>query len=168
MVCDTSPALNQHFFNVLCLLGAAGPTSMRLSPSVGLMLSNRARRRPNIKPTLVQSLVFAVTPLHRAIPFFRGGVYNHDVEPMLFWYWPTVCDAGPAIKRHWVNASCLLWGLYAELFRSFMGGGWTNSRHWANVVSMLAHRQRRWPSIKQHWVNASCLCGGSCFFNTPS
>ena len=27
---------------------------------------------------------------------------------MLFQYWPTVFDAGPTVKQHWVNASCLL------------------------------------------------------------
>ena len=26
---------------------------------------------------------------------------------MMFQSWPTVFDAGPALKQHWVNASCL-------------------------------------------------------------
>ena len=25
--------------------------------------------------------------------------------------WATVCDAGPALKQHWVNVSCLLVGM---------------------------------------------------------
>ena len=30
------------------------------------------------------------------------------IRPMLFQCWPTVFDAGPTLKQHWVNAPCLL------------------------------------------------------------
>ena len=31
-----------------------------------------------------------------------------DIDQMLFQYWPSVCDAGPAWKQYWVNVSYLL------------------------------------------------------------
>ena len=33
---------------------------------------------------------------------------TRDIDPMLFQWWSTVCDAGLALKQHWVNVSCLL------------------------------------------------------------
>ena len=29
------------------------------------------------------------------------------VDPMLFYCWSSVADAGPALKQHWINISCL-------------------------------------------------------------
>ena len=31
-----------------------------------------------------------------------------SIYPMLFQCWPSVCDAGPTLKQHWVNAPCFL------------------------------------------------------------
>ena len=28
------------------------------------------------------------------------------IDTILFYCWPTVYDVGPALKQHWVNASC--------------------------------------------------------------
>ena len=42
------------------------------------------------------------------VPSYRAGGQTRDVDPMLGWCWPTVCDAGPASNQHWFNASCLL------------------------------------------------------------
>ena len=40
---------------------------------------------------------------------------NTTLETMMFYYWPIVCDAGPIIKHHCFNVSCLLGGCnYAE------------------------------------------------------
>ena len=36
---------------------------------------------------------------------------TRGIHTMLFQCWPTVFDAGPAMKQHWVNASCLLGSL---------------------------------------------------------
>ena len=33
---------------------------------------------------------------------------TRGIHPMLFQCWPTVFDAGPTLKQHWVNAPCLL------------------------------------------------------------
>ena len=31
---------------------------------------------------------------------------TRDIHPMLFQCWPTVLDAGPTLKQHWVNVPC--------------------------------------------------------------
>ena len=31
-----------------------------------------------------------------------------DIDPVLFQCWASVADAGPTLKQHWVNVSCLL------------------------------------------------------------
>ena len=33
---------------------------------------------------------------------------TRGVDPVLFHSWGSVCDAGPTMKQHWVNASCLM------------------------------------------------------------
>ena len=35
---------------------------------------------------------------------------TRGIHPMVFQSWHTVCDAGPTLKQHWVNAPCLLGG----------------------------------------------------------
>ena len=40
--------------------------------------------------------------VHLAIQQTRG------IHTMLFQCWPTVFDAGPTVRRHWVNDPCLL------------------------------------------------------------
>ena len=52
------PALYKWYTNVLCLLGQC-PTHTKHWTNVGLMLAQRLRRWPNIKPTLVYWLMFA-------------------------------------------------------------------------------------------------------------
>ena len=40
---------------------------------------------------------------------------TRDYEPVLFYCWSTVCDAGPTLKQHWLNISCLLvWNMWLE------------------------------------------------------
>ena len=51
-VCDAGPALYQHWMSDY-------PANTRHWSTVVLMLARRPRRRPNIKTTVVQSLVFA-------------------------------------------------------------------------------------------------------------
>ena len=53
-----------------------------------------------------------MAPVDSIIPFWCQTLVNtpskHDVDPMLFQCWPTICDAGPTSNHHWLNASCLL------------------------------------------------------------
>ena len=37
-----------------------------------------------------------------------GAQQMRAFDPMLFQYWPTVNGAGPTLKQHWVESSCLL------------------------------------------------------------
>ena len=39
---------------------------------------------------------------------------------MLFQCWPTICDAGPTLKQHWVNDACLLGISYHLLFLNLL------------------------------------------------
>ena len=34
------------------------------------------------------------------------------IDTILFYCWPTVYDVGPALKQHWVNASCVSWDVW--------------------------------------------------------
>ena len=38
----------------------------------------------------------------------RVSQQAQDVDPMLFYYWTTVFDGGPALKKHRVSIPCLL------------------------------------------------------------
>ena len=33
---------------------------------------------------------------------------TRDIDPMLVYCWPTICDTRPTISHNWVNVSCLL------------------------------------------------------------
>ena len=69
--------------------------------SVVLMLAHRLRRRPNIKTTLGECLVFAGK--------------NHQtrcVAPMLVYCWRiSQTTAVPTLNQHWVDVSRLMCGL---------------------------------------------------------
>ena len=56
------------------------------------------------------TFVHSVRPLSLClwVPSFRAGDHTRDVDPMLGYCWPTVCDAGPVSNQHWFNTSCLL------------------------------------------------------------
>ena len=91
-----------------------------------------------------------------------------------------VCNAGPALNRHWFNASCLLsLGLSVcavmslSPFISLQGFLWyrrSNTRRWPNAWLMLAHRLRDWANISpvlgyrvvfgQRWLWVSVTVGG--------
>ena len=43
---------------------------------------------------------------------------TRDGKPMWFQCWATVCDAGPTLKPHWINASCLL-GKYTKTLSKY-------------------------------------------------
>ena len=42
-----------------------------------------------------------------------GAQQTRAFDPMLFQYWPTANGAGPILKQHWVESSCLLGELSA-------------------------------------------------------
>ena len=42
-----------------------------------------------------------------------GAQQTRAFDPMLFQYWPTANGAGPTLKQHWVESSCLLGELSA-------------------------------------------------------
>ena len=96
-----------------------------------LMLGHHLRRWRGISTTLVQHLAFAgwsminvmIWPIGpdltwpyqswRTITlwFVISAHLCHllqGVEPMWFQCWPTVYDAGPALKQHWFISLCLL------------------------------------------------------------
>ena len=63
----------------------------------GLILFQRLRCWHNNELTVVKRLLFTVI-----------SQQTRDVDPMLVYCWPTICNAGPTVYRHWVNVSCLL------------------------------------------------------------
>ena len=96
IIYDTVPSLTQHMATT----------------------ENRAIHRK--KHTLLYQCCFIVGPLSTMLAqHYKGMAYiwardptaaqqKGDVNPMLVQCWPIVCDAGPALYRHWVNVSCLL------------------------------------------------------------
>ena len=102
-----------------------------------------------------------------------GDIYVKDlttfqqtrhVETMTFW--PNVCDAGPTLKRHYFNVSCLLgWRLYIPYI--------SRKHHSPSVLSRLPgqYHKKRWSNIKpildqhlallEYIINDNC-CLDSC------
>ena len=64
---------------------------------IGIMLGERRRRWPSINPASGQRLVCA-----------EPTQQTRDVKSMWFQCWANVFDAGPTLKPHWLNVSCLL------------------------------------------------------------
>ena len=58
--------------------------------------------------------------------------HTRGIHPMLFQCWPTVFDAGPTLKQHWVNASCLL-GIY-YFIHSFIQS--SNTRTTMSIIQL--------------------------------
>ena len=75
------------------------------------MLGQRQRRWANISPALVQCLVFAGTALSQAVAHSgEGHQQRRDIDHVLVQCWPIVSDAGPPLKQHQANVTCLLGG----------------------------------------------------------
>ena len=77
------------------------------------MLGQHRRRWANIIPSLVQCLVFAWMALSQAVthwgpPAKTGTLSNH----VLAQCWQIVSDAGPTLKQHKGNVTCLLGGAH--------------------------------------------------------
>ena len=107
---DAGPTFNRYWISVsLYYVNTSQPTE---SPVQCWMVDGQSRRRwTSVKPALGWRVVFAghcvVDQLaadtdHLAIQQTRG------IHTMLFQCWPTVFDAGPTLKQHWVNDPRLL------------------------------------------------------------
>ena len=94
--------------------------------STGLILGQRPRRWPNIKPILGSAQDYGCDK-----PFQQLA----GVNPMLDYCWISIYGVEPALKQHQVNCS---WLMRCP----------AKTTHWNNVWSTLAHRLRRWPNIK--------------------
>ena len=109
-----------------------------------LNVGQRHRRRPNINPALVQSIV-PVPPACR----YR----QHKVLTRAEWILASTGDAGPTFNRHWVSV-----GLYSPQAVSTTRSAQTRGVEpvlvwcWASVAD-------GGPALGQHWVNVSCLLG---------
>ena len=73
---------------------------------------------------------------------------TRGIQPVLFQCWPTVFDAGPSLKQHWVIVSCFLtaalcWWRFNIPAPETPG----NTIHWPNVDVMLGHRLQRMVNI---------------------
>ena len=70
------------------------------------------KRRANMNPALVQSIV-TVPPICRYLLYVCGlwlSRQARNVRPVLVECWPTVCGAGSALYRRWVDVYLvLLW-----------------------------------------------------------
>ena len=79
--------------------------SYRVLFDVTLNLGQRHRRRANIKPALVQSIV--TVPQTCRYLFYVCGLWSsrqaRSGRTVLVQCWPTVCGAGSALYRHWVD-----------------------------------------------------------------
>ena len=76
--------------------------------------------------SFIASINTIISPPNKAHDFCRSSQQIRDIHPMLFQCWPTVFDAGPTLKQHWVNAPCLTgrcpsWGLLSGLHWAFQG-----------------------------------------------
>ena len=84
------------------------PASTRYWTKAGLMLGQQCRRWASISPALSRvcrdGLAQAVT--HSG----EGLQQRRDIEHVLVKCWPIVNDAGPTLKQHKGNVTCLLGG----------------------------------------------------------
>ena len=112
------------------------------TPNVG----QRHRRRANINPALVQSIV-TVPPTCRYLLYVCGlwsSQQARSLRPVLVQCWPTVCDAGSALNRRWVEYI---------LFCCDDDGGYcsVDSTHWPSVDLV--------PALNWHLACLSILLG---------
>ena len=42
----------------------------------------------------------------RSLDVDGGSQQIQNIESLLFYCWPNVCDAGPALRQHWVDVTC--------------------------------------------------------------
>ena len=93
------------------------------------MLVQRRRRWTNIKPALIQGVVFT----------------TQHLEPMLIYCWFSVVDGGPTLNQHWFRVLC--WDITA------------NTTPRTNADLMLVQRRRRWTNIKPALIQSVVFAG---------
>ena len=60
-----------------------------------------------------QCLVFAGTALSQAVAHLEeGSQQRRDIDHLLIQCWPIIIDAGPPLKQHKGNVTCLLGGAH--------------------------------------------------------
>ena len=152
---------------------------------VGLMLVHRLRRGTNVKSTLIQSFLSAGIAIKPYCVFFHvllSWLYNnanhllpHIFAKMRFSY---IKKYDIAMCKFFYAATngCLCMRVLFEIlhhdgknkleFEEYvLVRNWhkeqflTNTRHWANVVSMLARRLRRRPNINPTLVQCLVFAG---------
>ena len=101
---DVGPTLYKCCTDVLCLLG----------------MNPRVRMSPHVIRTLAGGLFYtpedeipffwwrAEMPSHAGACSFRAASSSHLLPTTLKQCLPTVCDAGPALKQHWMKVCWLM------------------------------------------------------------
>ena len=99
---------------------------------------------------------------------------SRDVNPMTVQCWPTVCDAGPALKQLWVNVSCLLGRLQPRDWHPVWGGDASvvfssniYLKIWLMVVAEVMGDWTKWttpwslsiPVYTRHWADVVLMLG---------
>ena len=121
------------------------PTNTVHLANVGLMLAHRLRLWSNIKPTSAVFFVFTSFPNVSVIAEILGNVRTQKkggADPMLFSCWPSVKDAGPAWKQHWLNVFCM----------------WGDSCLTSGDQSGFKLTARQWPPSKRSFPATSLSC----------
>ena len=91
--------------------------------------------------------------------------FQWAVEPMLFWCWPIVCDAGPTLNQHWLRV-CVCWlhniqiiqyNIRSDPFRSsYKKLGCSAVRYsnkWKTLRKRLATKRSNFPPYKAGLCN---------------
>ena len=106
-----------HIGRYVALIAIAGACPTGSIPAWGALeecLAQHLRRWHNIKPALVQRLVYhkpwsLLFLILLFIMTFEGNSQQTQyIEPMLGQCWPAVYDVGPTLTPHWINGACLL------------------------------------------------------------
>ena len=128
--------------------------------------------------------------VHRILPQ-TGSVFSQqtrDIDDVLVQCWHIVCDDGPTLNQHMINAPCLLGehsgaGWYSHKFRHTrlshaallvwdlipkIGVHFQQSKRlWTNVGLMLVNRPRRWPNIGKTLDQRIVFSGNCCYEGCP-
>ena len=117
-----------------------------VSSATASTLAQHLRRCPNIKPTLVRSLAFAVIPWYWVLLDAESETRHW---PNAGLRWASVCDARPTLTQHWVNFTCLLDAgsekacVDRERARTRQVPGWSSTRMTVHITSLIARWTHR-------------------------
>ena len=77
-------------------------------PAQGQILQGSGLQTPFQQNNISREHCPKAVPTSETLVQSWDNALPYHVKPMLFQCWPIVCDAGPALKKHWVNVSCLM------------------------------------------------------------